>query len=785
MKTLQNSLIARRASSGLALLLLLLVVAAPAAVWAQAGAGGAPTIRKIEIKFTGVATVTEDIVRANMSLRDGSPYDENLIDRDIRSLYRTGLFEFIEVRQVAVSPGVVDLIFEVRPKFRIGAVRYEGNRAVSSRRLEAEITVRNNFALDERMVKQDADKIREYYIKNGFSQARVDYVIERNPVTGFGTVVFRIDEGAKVRIKRIEFVGNESLRDGSLRRKMSTKRWWSFSWLTGSGRFDDKKFDEDLEKLRDHYRNEGYLDVEIAADKITFSYPKPDRLTITIPVKEGKRYRIGEIVLNGVNLFPVELVRRVARIETGDVYSPTKLDEEIDRIEEFYGQFGYLETRVRLIRRPNVSTGAIDVEVEVSESERFFVESIEIDGNTKTKSIVVLREVLLAPGDVFDSIRMETSKARLENTRFFEDITVRPESTNIPNRKNLKISFREGRTGNLTFGAGFSSLESAVFFIELTQSNFDLFNRRSMFQGDGQKFRLKAQIGSRSSDLVMAFEEPWLFEQALALGFQVYRTRSDFTSSVYDELRYGFEVYLRKQLFELVEGRISYRWETIDIFNVSPEIAAALGDLVGEQTVSKVGLQLLRDTRNNLITTTRGSRYEGLFELAGGPFGEDVDYFRVEGRVAQYFPMFESQRQVVEVVARLGVVKEFGDSADVPFFDKFFLGGPNTLRGFEFREVGVKSSFGEPLGGKSYGFLSVEYSMDIVAPVRFALFYDAGFVNRGSFDFNPRDYNDNFGFGVRFFVLGSPLRLDYGIPITTDGQNDEGNQFNFSFGTRF
>ncbi len=683
------------------MVLLGLVWGGPREVQAQAPGEVVPTIRKIEIKFTGVATVTEEIVRNNMSLREGAPYDESLIDRDIRSLYRTGLFEFIEVRRVPVATGQVDVIFEVRPKFRVGAIRFEGNRRVSSRRLESETTIRNNFALDERMVKQDADKILEYYRKNGFSQARVDYVVERNPSTGFGTVVFKIDEGAKLKIKQIEFVGNASVRGSSLRGQMQTKKWWMFSWLTGSGRFDDRKFEEDLDKVKDYYRERGFLDVEIAADQITFSYPSASQMTITIPVKEGRQYRLGEITVSGVKLFPMDLIRRVARVETGDVYSPKKLDEEQDRMQEFYGQFGYLETMVRIIRRPNVSTGAIDIEFQVNESERYYVESVVVEGNTKTKSIVVLREVLLAPGDVFDSIRMETSKARLENTRFFEDVNVRPESTNIPNRKNLKISFREGRTGNLTFGAGFSSLEKAVFFIELTQGNFDLFNRRSMFQGDGQKFRLKAQIGSQSSELVMAFEEPWLFEQALAFGFQIYRTRSDYTSSLYDEMRFGFEVYLRKALFELVVGRLSYRWETVDIFNISEGALSQLAGISGEQAISKVGLILERDTRNNLITTMRGSRFEGLFEVAGGPFGADVNYYRIEGRAAQYFPLFEQQRQVLEVIGRLGVVKEYGDSLDVPFYDRFFLGGQNNLRGFEYRDVGPKSLFGEPIGGKT------------------------------------------------------------------------------------
>ena len=789
-----NSSSSKRALRGCALPLLCLLLATPG-VFAQAPAGPAPdgtqaaqpegpVIRNIQVKVTGSASITEEIVRANMSLREGAPYDVTLIDRDIRSLYRTQLFERIEVQRVPVDANQIDLIFSVWPKMRIGAVRFEGNDKISTRRLEEETLSQKTGILDERLVKDDADKILEHYRKSGFSQARVDYTIDRDPVSGFGSVVFKIDEGNKVRIARIEFVGNEQMKSSALRKKMETRRHWMFSWLTGSGKFRDQKFEEDLEKLRDFYRDEGFLDIEIDASKVTFSYPSEKKMLITIPVHEGKQYRIGEIEVTGSKLFPSELLRRVARVDTGSVFSPTKLDEETKRLEDFYGQFGYLETRVRLIRRPNVSTGAIDLEFAITESERYTVESVNIEGNTKTKSIVVLREVLLAPGDVFDSVRMETTKARLENTRFFEDINVTPESTNIPNRKNLKITFKEGRTGNLTFGAGFSSLEKAVFFVELTQSNFDLFNRRSFFQGDGQKFRLKAQIGSYSSDVILAFEEPWLFERQLALGFEVYRTTANYQSSYWDETRLGFEVYLRKRLIELIEGRFSYRWENIDITDVTS--GSGLSEsLYGVGSTSKVGLSLLRDTRNNLITTTRGSRIEGVSEFAGGPLGGDNNYYRLEGRLAQYIPVFQFQNQTLEIVANLGTIQEFGDSDDVPFYDKYYLGGPNNMRGFEYREVGPKNAFGYPVGGKSMGFLSLEYSIDIVHPVRWVFFYDAGFVNPGSFDFNTSRMNDNWGFGLRFFLMGSPLRLDYALPLTSDRLNDEGNQFNFSFGTKF
>jgi outer membrane protein insertion porin family len=812
LKTLLRNLLNR------ALFACIFLVASTPVLLAQAGLGQpeeATTERvgTITVKFIGMATVSEQIVRANMILREGTELDETVIDRDIRSLYRTGIFEFIEVKREELPGNIVNFVVEVTPKFRVLNVTYEGNREVKSRRLNKEVKTLANGPLDERQIKEDTQKIYEYYQKRGFNQAQVTYSIDRNRSTGFATVTFKVREGARVKIAAVNFIGNDSIKARRLRKEMETKKWSWISWLMGTGRLKDDQFDEDLDKLRDYYKEEGFLDVQISEDKITFDYPKSDKLVITIRVDEGRQYRVGDITFTGNKLFPEQLLSFIPRQRKGAVFKPSLLDKDSESVEDFYGRGGYLppDTRVRLVRKPNLETGNIDVEYQITEGERIQVESIKIEGNTKTKSVVILRELVLGPGDVFDSVRMKISKLRLENTRFFEQpVNVTDESTNIPGRRTLKISVQEARTGNLTFGAGFSSLEKAVVFAEVTQSNFDLFNRRSFFQGDGQKFRLRFQIGSQSSELIMAFEEPYFLERELATGFQLYRTTSDYNSSFYEEIRTGGEVYARKRLFNWLESRLSYTYEVVNIDNVdpSPRTPIQFRLLEGKTVTSRVGLILTQDTRDKLISTTRGHYTSLNLDLAGGPFGGDNHYYRVEMRGSKFFPIAEFQEQVIAVIGRAGVVESFGDSdkpqfrtitdpntgapitvgpfvSGVPFYDRYFLGGPNDLRGFEFRDVGPKDSSGEPLGGKTYGFFSIEYSFDLVKPVRMALFYDAGFVNQDGYDFSPVNFNDNFGIGIQLFVAGAPLRLDFGIPLTTDRFNKKGNQFNFSFGTRF
>lgn len=743
-------------------------------------------IAEIRIHYDGFRNVSEAYIRGNIQVREGDPYREAAVDQSIRTLYRTELFDFISAFFEPIDDDRGVLTFTVRPKYRVSSIGFEGNERFSERRLRRQLDSGEGDFIDEFNVKSDADALIAYYLRRGHADIRVTYRIERDHETGRGEVTFIIDEGARLRVRAIHFEGNESIASPRLRRQLELKRWNPLlSWLTGSGRFNRDTLQDDLQKLLDVYRNEGFLDVEIPESDVVIEFPRENRVSLTFRINEGRRYQTGDIRVSGNTLFSDEELLEVLRLRTGDTFSPARVDQDQRELRNYYGSRGYLETMVRAERRPNLETGRIDLHYRIVESEQFRVESIRIQGNTKTKSNVILRELALAPGEIFDLVRMENSQLRLENTRFFEGVSLSPESIDIPNRKDLRIIVQEGRTGNLTFGAGFSSLERAVIFAELTQGNFDLFNYRSFFQGAGQKFRLRLQLGSRSNEVVIAFEEPWLFQRRLAFGFEIFRRETRFASTIFNELRTGFEVYLRRRLFELVEGRLSYRLELVDIFDVAERASPQIRAEAGERLVSKVGFSLTRDTRDRLILTRRGNRIQFDNFVAGGPFGGDVDYWQTQIRGSQFIPTFEALNQTLGLFGRVGTVVPFGDSERVPFFDRSFLGGPNTMRGFRFRDVGPKDETGEPLGGNAFGYFSAEYGFQLADPLQFVVFYDWGYVNHQNWDFSTSGYNDNWGLGLRIFVLGAPLRLDFGFPLTTDEFNDRGMQFNFSFGTRF
>jgi outer membrane protein insertion porin family len=772
-------------------LALFLVITPASGLFAQ---GAEPIVSEIQIEFVDIQNVSTEAIMARLQVREGMPFNQNLVDRSVRSLYNTRLFDFIEARTEDTAGGQVRVIFTVQARYKISQIQITGNDKVKTRRLRREVDSRVGQSLDERRIRRDADKILTYYRDKGYTEARVDYTISRNADTGQGKVTFVVNEGQKLKIAEVNFVGNTAFSARRLKKEMETRKRWFLSWLTGSGRFDETAFQEDLERLRTLYLNSGYLDVSIPESNVTLDYPSSGKIDITVRIDEGRQYRVGDIRFEGNEVFPTPILYASLSLLPGDVFSPERLDEDVERLTNIYGSVGYLETSVRPDRRANIETGAIDLVYMVRESERFDVESILIEGNTKTKSIVVIRELALSPGRVFNLVYMKNSEAILRNTRFFDEVQLSPEATNVPGKRNLKVRLKEGRTGNFQFGAGFSSLESAVVFFEVSQSNFDLFKWRSPFlQGDGQKFRFKGSVGSDSNEVVLAFEEPWLFERRLALGFELFRRETDYNSSTYNELRTGVEVYLRKRLFGLINGQVAYSYEIVDLQDVTFSAPQLIIDEAANspRSISKVTFTMWRDTRNDLIFTTRGSRISLATTFAG--IGGDTEYVKFEGRSAFFLPTFEFGDQVLSILGRVGSLWEYSDQP-VPFFDRFYLGGPDSVRGFDYREVGPVDQR-EPIGGNSYGFGSLEYSIKVADPLRLAIFYDWGFVNADDFDFSPSSYNDNWGVGIRLLVLGNPLRLDFGIPITTTQildsngnviyDNDDGNQFHFSFGTRF
>ncbi len=814
-----------------------LLLGCASAAWSQTTG---PKIDRLDVKFVGPASVSEPFIRANIRLKAGDIYRPNNTEDDVHSLYATGQFYNIRVTVDPAEDGGVILTYIVQVRPRITEIKLEGNKKLRDSKLRKKITVKVGDPLDEQKLFTDAQEMQKLYEKYGRPDTQVKYVLNIDENAGRGSVTFEIAESPKIKIERIAFVGAAAFSQKELRKQLKTKQHWMWSWLTGRGKFSQEAFDDDHDELVNFYRNHGYLDFEIKDVKL--NYPTKNTLLIQFFLFEGRQYKTGAITFSGTTLLPTNAVspaynpgpepkpktspahvawlrnRKLNKdfaMKTGSIFTPDGLTKDTKAVEDFYGSQGYLEVAqgqgLRVARVPNVDTGTMDLEFQVDEGQKSYVERIEIRGNLKTKDKVIRRELTISPGEVFDMVRVETSKVRLEGLDYFDKVDMRPEPTDPPiaGRKNLIVNVEEQNTGKLTLGAGFSSVDALVGYVEVTQGNFDLFHPPT-FTGGGQKLRLYVALGTVRQDYELSFVEPWFLNRKLSLGVDLFRHQLNFESpnNIYDETLTGMSVSLRRALWsDNLEGIIKYTIEDVGIsLNggwhglepgvfpnpfIQPNVPAAILQQTGDHVFQRFGATLAYDTRNSTKLPNHGQRSEIDPELSFG----DSTYYKIEGKSAWFFPgLFKGN--VLEAAGRAGIADSLS-SGDVPFYDRYYLGGLYSLRGFKFRNIAPRDpNYGniqypgmpnEPIGGDSFWFGSLEYSFPILEKedgvgVRLAVFYDVGSVGAGTYSFSG-NFDDDWGLGLHLNIphLG-PLRLEYGIPITHDKYNGAGGQFQFGVG---
>ena len=424
--------------------------------------------------------------------------------------------------------------------------------------------------------------------------------------------------------------------------------------------------------------------------------------------------------------------------------------------------------------------GLVDVHYKIEEGDRSYLNRVDIEGNTRTKDKVIRREVLVAPGDVFNTVRVDTTKKRLENLGYFSKVETYPEDTGVPGRKDLTILVQEKRTGSLSLGGGFSTVEQVVGTAELTQGNFDLFNWPS-FTGGGQKFRLRLSYGSVSKNFLLNVTEPYFLDRRLSLSGSLFYSESDYLSVDYNQRNYGFSFEFRKPLTSFMYAGLGYQLQNVDIYNVSSTAPIDIQLQQGTFTESKIYGSLVFDRRDNPLLTRTGQRISYSPYIAGGFLGGDTQIYGWDVEGSQYFPL--KWDTILLFNGEIATVDTWGNGDLVPLFERLYLGGANNLRGFPFREVGPQQN-GEPIGGQSMARLTIEWTFPIIEKARGALFYDSGFVNADPWKFDFSHLASDIGAGIRINLPIGPMRLDYGYPIERAGYHG-GGHFNFSVGYQF
>ena len=748
-------------------------------VQGQQPAQAAPIVKSIDVQYAGPANISREKILGNMRTKVGKPYDDKVVEEDIRNLYATGNVTNVRIfGEPDPAGGGVKVIVVLMAKASVSEVVVNGPEKVKESRIRKEITAKPGDPLNEATLESDRQKILTYYAEHGFGEADVQYTVETDEKKGTSKVIFNITEGGKLFIRSVRFEGNQNIQTADLKKVIKSKPKFFLDFLNKGGKINTDQLKDDQNAIRDLAQSKGYIDAEVSDAQLKREGSKVD---ITWVIKEGPQYKVGNVKFEGAQLLPMDKLQRILKTKTGAVYSPQNVRSDIKAMEDLYGALGYVDLRIGAAVNP-AGNQVVGVDFKLEEGVQSYVEHVNITGNDRTKDKVLRRELLVAPGDVYNTVRVDASRKRLESLGYFEKVDVYPSDTLVPGRKDVNILVTEKRTGSFNFGAGFSSIDSLIGFAEVTQGNFDI-TRWPYFTGGGQKFRLRAQYGLRRKDFIIALTEPYFLDYKVSVGGEAYYRDATFVSDVYAERRYGFDLSVRKSLTDFTYIRMGYRLEETEIYDVDPGVSQTIQNEAGARLKSEISAGITYDTRDSVFLTRKGLRVSLDTFLSGGFLGGDIQNYGWDLRATKYISL--KWDTILTLDAEVASVTTWGSGDSVPIYDRLYLGGSNNLRGFRFRDVGPKDVNGEPIGGSTLARFTVEYTFPIVEKVRGAIFYDGGFVNAGEYDFSTGGYNSDVGIGLRLDLPIGPVRIDYGIPIKADEFNDSSGKFNFNIGYQF
>ncbi|OGX18376.1 MAG: outer membrane protein assembly factor BamA, partial [Omnitrophica WOR_2 bacterium RBG_13_44_8b] len=729
-------------------------------------------VTAIEVK--GNKAISSNTVVSKMKTRIGGPYQENIISDDLKRLYLLGFFSDIKMDTQIYKDGI-KVIVSVVERPIIENIVFIGMRRITQAesKLKEQLKSREGQYLDYPNLTEDVRRLKKMYEKIGMPQVQIDYAADINKETNKAKVQFNIVEGGRLRIKDIIVEGNRAFRKGRILKVMKTKR----AWLFNAGALREEVLKEDMERIKAFYQKNGFTDA--TAEFETSTGPKrPNLLYITVKIQEGKKYLVGNVRIQGnVDIPTKDILGKLKECVPGKVFSQEALKNDVTNIQSLYFDRGYILALVQETTSVEAYTGRVDILYNIVENEIAYVDKIKIRGNIKTKDLVIRRELRIRPGDRFDGEKLRRSKERLQNLGFFEDISYDTQDTPTPNKKDLVVEVKESKTGTFSFGGGYSTVDQFVGFIEVEQKNFDWKNF-PYFTGAGQNLKLRASAGSLTSGFELSFTDPWLFDYPVSFGFDAYRRthkRDEDVGYGYDEKITGGDLRLGREISEYLRADLTYRLDSIEISNVTDDATEDLKQETGKNTISSFSPSLTFDNRDNIFDPTRGDLLSGSVELAGGALGGDKDFWKFYGRASHYFPLFRGSS--LELRARVGMVKPYGDSDRIPIYERFFAGGAYTVRGYEERSIGPVDSVSEdPLGGEAMLIGNIEYTYPLLNFFKVAAFYDVGNVWAKQKDLGSGSLKAGVGIGVRLKTPIGPIMLDYGVPLNkVTGEEDKGS----------
>jgi outer membrane protein insertion porin family len=753
----------------------ILVFAAP--VYAQAPAPrGVPGGTISSIQITGNVRAEVDTVRSYLQLREGQTYDPAAADRSLKALFGTGLFADVTM-DMQGSVLVVKLVENPI----INRVAFEGNKKIEDDKLRDEVQSKPRQVFTRARVQSDVERLLTVYRRGG----RYNAVIEPKIINleqGRVDLVFEINEGDVTGIKRIAFVGNEHFSDGTLRGKIRTVESAWYRFLSSDDRFDPDRLNLDRELLRKFYLSEGYADFRVSSS-IAELAPDRDGFFVTFTINEGERYKFGKVdVATRFQGLEPDKLKSFLVMSEGNWYDADQVEKTVTALTDAVGNFGYAFVDVRPNVRRNKEDLTIDITFDIQEGPRVYVERINISGNTRTLDKVIRREFRLAEGDAFSTAKLRRSQQRLKNLGFFNKVDVTPQAGSTADKTNLEVQVTEQSTGEISFGAGYSTTGGILGDISVGERNL---------LGKGQNLRLGLQLGTLSTLINLSFTEPYFLDRAVAAGFDIFRTSNDRQNiASYSDASIGFALRAGWSYTEHTSQTVRYTLKDTNIYNVPSYASQLILSQAGEFVTSEISETIAWDTRDTRLNTTKGWLLRNTVAVAGAPGTEN--YIRSTFDAVIYQQLLEDF--VVSVGGSAGFTQSYtGDTLRLT--ERFFVGGDN-LRGFAVGGIGPRdANTGDSLGGKYFYTGTAEASFPLGIPKEIGITGKA-FVDVGSLWGPEQNYSYSVnvldvpsmrvgaGLGVQWVSPFGPIRVDYAIPVASQ-YFDKTQNLRFGFGTRF
>ena len=755
-----------RALVSACLLVILAVFNAPSAMGQQ------PNIIS-EIRVVGTQRIEPSTVMSYMALTPGQAFDPALMDQSLKSLFSTGLFADVTLRREGRA-----LIVQVVENPIINRIAFEGNRRLSDDLLLAEVSLRARRVYTRTKVQSDVRRLLDLYRRSGrFAAGVVPKVIQlpQNRVD----LVFEIREGPLTKVRRISFIGNSSFSDRALRGQIQTVESAWYRPLTTDDRYDPERLSSDRDRLRRFYLSQGYAEFRVLS-AIAELTPDQEAFIVTFTVEEGQRYRFGKIdVIGELRDLSADRMRALVTTREGDWYNRDAIDETVGILTDTLGTLGYAfgDVRARTNRdRENLTAG---ITYEIREGSRVYIERIDIVGNVRTEDRVIRRELAQVEGDALSTAAQRRSLRRIRNLNFFERVGIQDQPGSAPDKRVLRIEVEEAATGELSFGAGFSTTAGFLGDIELRERNL---------LGKGQDLRLGLTLAQLQQEIDLSFTEPYFLDKNLSAGFDLFRRLTDRQDqSSFDEDEIGFALRMGYQLTQPLRHNVAYELRRREITSVKSDASRVIRQQEGSTISSSISNVFFYDRLDSRFDPTDGyfARYK--VDVAG--LGGSVQYLR-NTVGAGFFTPIVSRDWVIGISGEVGHI--FGIGEDVRLVDRYYLGGGN-LRGFEAGGVGPRDrSTDDALGGNLLARGSVELTFPVGLPREFGFsgraYSDFGFVTNveesGPDIIDTGTVRVGVGVGLAWRSPIGPMRLDFSRAVVKEN-HDNTEVLRFSIGTRF